>query len=467
MSIRKHLSQPVDAAPLALFRILFGVLMIWEVVRYWRLGRIERYYVETEFFFSFINGLPTFGSGIYAIFIAMFAAAFLLAIGFRYRLAAVAFFVLYTYVFLIDKAQYNNHYYLISLLALLLSVTDAHRRFSLDARRKATPSQAPRWQVFVFRLQIVVVFLYAGIAKINGDWLAGEPVRAWLENRADYFLLGPLFTQEWFVYFYAYMGLALDLAIGLLLCWKRTRLMAFPLLLGFNFMNWWFYDIGIFPYLAVAVYALFLDADALARWLRRWELTLAQAPAAGDRAENTASRQRWIFRFAFRERPLGGYRLQPVTGVFLCAFVCLQVFYPLLHFAIPGNVSWTEEKHYFSWHMKLRDKDAEEIRFFTIAESGAERELSTSNLTGRQRRKMAGRPHMIIQYARHLGNKLEMEGEDRNVHARAIVTLNDRHRGPLIDERVDLARAKYRRFAHNEWIVLEPEERLTSANRRD
>ncbi len=466
MNVRQHLSQPVDAAPLALFRMLFGILMMWEVVRYWRRERIERYYVEPEFFFSFIDGLPTFGGGIYVIFFAMFVAAFFLSTGFRYRLAAIAFFILYTYVFLIDKTHYNNHYYLICLLALLFSVTDANRRFSLDARRKATPSQVPRWQIFIFQFQIVVVFLYAGIAKINEDWLAGEPVRAWLRNRTDYVLLGPLFTHEWFVYFYAYMGLALDISIAFLLCWKRTRLMAFPLLLGFNFMNWWFYDIGIFPYLAVAVYALFLDPDALRRWLR-WELTLARADAADDRTANPASLQRWIFRFAPRERPLGNYRLQSVAGAFLCGFVCLQVFYPLLHFAIPGNVSWTEEKHYFAWHMKLRDKDVEEIRFFTIAERGVERELSTSALTRRQRQKMASRPHMIIQYARYLGDRLEMEGEDRNVHVRAIVTLNDRHRGRLIDERIDLSREKYRRFAHNDWIVLEPEERLAPGGRRN
>ena len=44
------MTQPVDAAPIGLFRILFGLLMVVEVLRYWTYGRIARYYIEPTFF---------------------------------------------------------------------------------------------------------------------------------------------------------------------------------------------------------------------------------------------------------------------------------------------------------------------------------------------------------------------------------------------------------------------------------
>ena len=44
------LTKLVDAAPLGLFRILFGLLMVVEVLRYWAYGRIARYYIEPTFF---------------------------------------------------------------------------------------------------------------------------------------------------------------------------------------------------------------------------------------------------------------------------------------------------------------------------------------------------------------------------------------------------------------------------------
>ena len=40
---------------------------------------------------------------------------------------------------------------------------------------------------------------------------------------------------------------------------------------------------------------------------------------------------------------------------------------PLRHYAYPGNVSWTEEGHQFSWRMMLRDKYTEHIEFIAFS----------------------------------------------------------------------------------------------------
>ena len=453
--IRKEvLTKPIDAAPLGLFRILFGLLMVVEVLRYWGYGRIARYYIEPTFLFSFVEGLKPVGGAMYLVFVLMGAAALLLAIGFYYRAASALFFVLYTYTFLLDKAQYNNHYYLICLLAFLFVMTDANRAFSIDAVRRRLPSRVPAWQIYIFRLQICIVFFFAGVAKINSDWLAGEPVRAWLAARSDYFLIGPLLLQEWFVYAYAYGGLLFDLFIGFALLWAPTRGIGFVLLVGFNVLNKWFYDIGIFPYLTMATFVIFMNASTIRRWLDRWPRTRAVGRALmldllGSRLDARSKTT------AYEDRRLVRVRSH-ATAFLMAVFVIVQLVAPLRHFAIRGHVGWTDEGHNFSWRMKLRDKKASEIAFYTRDPlTGHTLDLSMEELTSRQKRKMSARPHMILQYAKHLAENLRKEGvENPAVYVRTSVSLNSREPKPLIDERVNLAAVQYRRFAHNGWITL-------------
>lgn len=435
---RDCLTRPTDAAPLALFRIVFGILMLAEVLRYWAYGRIERYYVDPDFLFPFVEGIRPIGDGMYAVFVVMGIAALLLCVGYHYRTAAVAFFTLYTYTFLLDRAQYNNHYYLICLLGFLFVMTDAHRAFSVDARRRALAGCVPAWHVLVFRLQICIVFVYAGIAKLNPDWLAGQPVRMWLAARSDYPVIGPLLLQEWFVYLYAYAGLLFDLLICFLLLWAPARSVGFVLLVCFNLLNRWFYDIGIFPYLTVATFALFMDAVTI-------RSVFARLPGS-DFGRRAAA----LFRVGLLSPAWARARV-----CLMVVFVLTQVLIPLRHFIIPGDVSWTDEGHNFSWRMKLRDKRAREITFYTRdPRTGHVRELSTAELTRRQKRKMSTRPHMVVRYARHLAEGLERDGfESPAVHVRALVALNGREPRSLIDEDANLAAEDYKLLTHNDWIT--------------
>ena len=131
------LVKPTDVASLATFRVLFGAIMVWEVYRYYTFNRIPYYYITPNFFFTyelfpFVSPLP--GQWMYVVFFVIALSALGIALGFFYRVATILFFLSYTYVFLLDKAQYNNHYYLIILIAFLLMLTDAHRWASLDQK---------------------------------------------------------------------------------------------------------------------------------------------------------------------------------------------------------------------------------------------------------------------------------------------------------------------------------------------
>jgi hypothetical protein len=430
------LIKPVDVSALATFRVLFGALMLWEVYRYHYYDRIFRYYIAPQFFFPyelfpFLSPLP--GPWMYFVFFIMGLSALGIMLGFFYRASALFFFLSYTYVFLLDKAQYNNHYYLISLAAFLLFCVDAHRWASIDQilRPKLQEEYVPFWQLFILRAQFFIIYFFGGVAKLNADWLAGEPLRAWLQKRAHYPLVGEFFTTEAGVYFFSYGGLLFDLLIGFFLVWRRTRLLAFLGVLFFNLTNKWLFSIGIFPYAMITATVLFVEAD----WPRRM---LGRA------------------KFSIPEMLPGNLTLyRPLIFGFVTIYLALQILIPLRHWLYPGNVSWTEQGHRFSWHMKLRSKSAKLGITVTDPKTYQSWQIDPrQDLTSRQISKMATRPDMIIYYVHYLKEKVEQQGiADPIIRVDAWASLNGRPYQQLIDPTVNLAQEPLPIFARADWIL--------------
>ncbi|MBM3265814.1 MAG: HTTM domain-containing protein [candidate division Zixibacteria bacterium] len=181
--MKTRLFTPVDISPLAYFRIAFGMIMLWEVWRYIDHGWIDRYYVQPIFHFTYYGFgwvQPWPEPFMYLHFIVLGALALCIAVGLWYRVTSILFFLAFTYVFLLDMVQYLNHFYLICLVSFLMIWIPAHRTWSVDAwfRPSLLAKTAPAWTLYVLRFQLGIAYFYGGIAKINGDWLRGEPIRA-------------------------------------------------------------------------------------------------------------------------------------------------------------------------------------------------------------------------------------------------------------------------------------------------
>ncbi len=368
-------------------------------------------------------------------FAAMGILALLIAIGLFYRLASLLFFLSFTYVFLLDKAYYLNHFYLIALLSFLLAVVPAHRAFSLDRRLHfaSRPEEVPQWSVLLLRAQVFIVYFYAGLAKLNADWLRGEPIRMWLAERTEFPIVGTYFTSEWMVFLVAYGGLLFDLSIGFLLLWRRTRLPAFGLTALFHLMNANLFSIGIFPYLAMAATSIFAEPDWPRPMLAKLRVWLSAGRFQGD--PQLPSRSAPAVMQAGPE-PFKTALILALAHIYLLS----QLLIPLRHFLYPGNVSWTEEGHRFSWHMKLRDKEAELHIYLTDPRTGASWEVSPAvDLSAKQLDEMRTRPGMILQYVHHLADRMSMAGQPRPIiRVDHWVSLNGRPYQRMIDPHVDL-----------------------------
>ncbi len=442
-----RLFEPIPIASLAAFRMMFGAIMLWEVYRYFSHEWIRRYYIEPTFFFTYYGFHwvhPWPGIGMYLHFIGLGVLAILVMIGLWYRVAAILFFFAFTYVFLLDQANYLNHFYFVSLICFLLIFVPAHRAASIDAWRhpELRSTHAPAWSLWLLRAQLGIVYAGAGVAKLNSDYFQGEPLRMWLAERSNFTLfggslaVGRLFTEEWVVYFFTLGGVFFDLFITPALLWRRSRPYAFAFVTFFHLMNAFLFNIGIFPWLSIAATLLFLPAD-WPRWIPlRWH----------------SPRGRVSVPLPAQSRPMPAP--SRMVAMLIGLYLAIQVLVPLRHFLYPGVVHWTEEGHRFSWHMKLRDKEGKATFTATDRVSAEVRRIKPRDyLSKRQLDKMEKTPDMILQFAHHVANVFRDKfQQDVEVHAKVEVSLNGRARQLLIDPDVDLSKEK-RSLRHESWIL--------------
>lgn len=442
------LFKPVDISFLVFFRILFGGIMLWESYRYFTHGWIARYYVDpaltfTYYGFSWVKPWP--GNGMYIHFAVLGLAAACVMAGFLYRFATPVFFLAFTYFFLLDQTRYLNHFYLVCLISFLMCFLPAERAFSVDAllRRKIRSDVVPAWTLWLLRAQVGIPFFYGGIAKLNSDWIrGGEPMRSWLRPLTQVSGGSPVFTSDWVVYFFVIGGLLLDLLVVPLLLWRRTRIFAFVAAVIFNLMNAVIFDIGIFPWLMLGALLIFFPPDLMRRFARRFmspgEEFLETPPPPVSIAESSPSLS------VSQKRVLG----------LLAVYFGFHLIFPLRHYLYPGNVSWTEEGHNFSWHMKLRTKTGEALFTVTHPQSGQTWTIKPEDyLKSHQLMKVITKPDLILLFVRHLVEEKRREGyENVEVRARIMVSLNGRQPQLLIDPEVDLAKEQVSLLPAR-WIV--------------
>ena len=315
--------RPVPSLPLALFRVAFGLLMFVSTLRFVLNGWVNDFYAVPQVHFPYlgfgwVKPLPE--AGMYAVFALMTVSTLLIAAGLFYRVSITGFFVLFTYTELIDKTYYLNHYYLVSLLSFLLIFLPLNRALSLDVRLGRLPAAAtvPAWTLYALRLQLVLVYVFAGIAKLNPDWLFdAQPLRIWLRANTELPVIGFLFDHLWSAYVMSWAGTLYDLCIPFLLLWRRARPFAYLIVVAFHLLTALLFPIGMFPWIMMVSTLVFFSLE--------------------DSRQVSSGR-----RFAEGFSPPTLKRSTCVVGI-LSLFFLFQIGVSLRHFSYPGNVLWTEE----------------------------------------------------------------------------------------------------------------------------
>ncbi|MBS1661434.1 MAG: HTTM domain-containing protein [Bacteroidetes bacterium] len=429
---RLGLDRPVSIAPLVFFRICFGLLMFVSMLRFeWR-GWVESVYIKPRYHFTYMGFEwvgPLGGVGMHVLFLVLALAALLITLGFLYRMAMVVFFLGFTYVELIDVTTYLNHYYFISLVAFLLIWLPANRAYSLDVlwRPELRSPTAPLWTIGIIRFQVGAVYVFAGLAKLNIDWLIhAEPMKTWLPAKSHLPVVGQLLYKEWVAYVFSWFGTAYDLFIVFFLLWGRTRAAAYVFVLVFHVATAVFFPgIGLFPYVMMLSSLIFFPGEVHERLLP-----------------------------FYKRVGLVTYPRRRVVPVLVGLYVLVQVLVPMRYLLYPGRLFWHEQGYRFSWRVMLMEKSG--AAYFTVKDESGEKSFVVDNkefLTPVQEKMMSTQPDMILRYAHYLAGRFEERGwAEPRVYGEVYVALNGRRSRLFIDSTVNLAAEKLS-WRHYDWVL--------------
>ena len=148
--------------------------MLYSVIRIWSKGWIESLYLLPSFHFSYLGfeWVKPVDNYTYLIFLVCAISSFFVAIGYKYRLSILIFFLSFTYIELMDKTTYLNHYYFVSLVSFIMLFIPCNAMFSVDAISiRKSYKTVPKWTIDSLKLMLGIVYFYAGITKINSDLL--------------------------------------------------------------------------------------------------------------------------------------------------------------------------------------------------------------------------------------------------------------------------------------------------------
>ena len=514
--------KSVSASSLAAFRIAFGLVMIWSLSRFMVEGWVDELLIKPTFFFKYewAKWMPVWEPwGLFLHFGVTLLCAIGVTLGLFYRWSILGFGIGFTLIQCMDATNYLNHYYLVVCLSILAYFLPLHADFSLDRWRflnrvkesnvsnedvsirknygqtffgkytvldRQKRAWVPFWMILLLRFQVGLVYGFAAIAKMGEDWIfSAQPLSIWLRARTDLFGLDLGLDAPWFAYAMSWSGLLYDTSIVFFLCWRRTRIWAYLAVLFFHIFTALLFDIGIFPWLMIAITPIYFRPS----WLR----------------DLISYFQTFGIKEKFRKKPeLHHYKkvhpclkpkdqsrvsLSPVLesseipsfpslsfaskGILIlwCGF---HLLFPLRSFWLSERVLWDEIGMRYSWRVMVREKMGSITYRVRRFQDGREWEFNPlSILQPRQYSEMSGQPDLIVQFAYTVHriflkrfrshtqkkeisiqgrNSLLIKDEDFGVFVDAWVSLNGRPPQRLIDPEVNLLQ-----ISSSSWILpLEP-----------
>lgn len=421
-----EVNRYVAIAPLVIFRMAFGAMLVYSTIRFMYFGWIEEHYFQPVFHFKYfgfewVEPISLLGLYIVHFLIIIASLGVMFAYGIWYRLAAITLFLSFTYTELIDLTYYLNHYYFVSCICLLLCILPTPTS-SIFAKGNTTPN----WTILIFKLQLAIVYIYAGLAKINEDWLfSALPLKIWLSAHEKMPYIGEIFTWELTPYVFSWFGMIYDCTIIFFLLWKKTRLFAYFTVVVFHTLTALLFPIGVFPWVMIGSTLIFFGSSPLP-------------------SPNLSLSENWA-KLKKRKR---------LTFCFLMLFFLFQLLFPWRYLLYKGNLFWTEEGYRFSWRVMLAEKAGTVFFYVKDSKTGEEKLVTNPDfLNAYQEKQMSTQPDMILQFAHFLGKEYKKGGfYQPQVRAEVYITLNGRPSKLLINPKTDLMKEKDT-FLSKKWIL--------------
>ncbi|MGB1040190.1 MAG: HTTM domain-containing protein [Flavobacteriales bacterium] len=418
------LFAPKNYHTLVVFRVIFGLITLLSSVRFFAKGWIEELYLNPVFHFKYygFNWVEIASPSItYLLFGLMILSSLGILLGLFYRISAILFFFLFTYFELIDLTNYLNHYYFVSLVDLLMIFLPANCNFSLDVKFGFTKRKnaVPSWTTNSIKLQLAIVYVFAGIAKLNYDWLIeAQPLSIWLAPHTNLPLIGDLMDEKIVAYLFSWGGALFDLSVPFLLWNSSTRKYAYFFVVVFHVLTSILFPIGVFPFVMILCTLIFFSSEFHSRLLRF--------------LGNNSSQQ--------TDDSIQKPKSNNLVKYVLVSFFIFQFLFPFRYLLYSGNLFWTEQGYRFSWRVMLAEKTG--YASFKVFPYRDNRSITINNsdfLTPQQEKMMSTQPDFILQYAHFLGEQHQINDSIIPVvKVDSYVSINGKGSQRYVKKNVDL-----------------------------
>jgi len=432
--ILSFLSSPVESKPLKRYRIVFSLILLCTYLISIYKSEIEHRYTDAIFHFKypFFEWIPYPGpEGIYLLYGLAILAAFALLFGVFYQISVLLSFLVLSFLHGIDASNYINHYYLLELLLFILffiPLGENYAGLNKIGIKEKVQRQVPYFYLFALQLQIGIVYFFAGLAKLNQEWLLhAMPLQYWFHQ---------ISTENWIQSYLTIPGVAAvasifaviyDLSIFFLLFWNRTKPFAFALVIFFHGLTSILFDIGMFPWIMMGSLLLFCKEN---------------------RQEFGGTCQSELFS--------KNSKIKFISFIFIFHFV-IQILVPNRHIFLGlKDISWSQIHFRYGWRVMLVEHEGSAT--FRIQENENKKRIweidPADYLTDYQYKRMAVQPEHIRQFAHYLARQFRKKYGVKNlsVYADVFVSIHGKASQRLVDSQVDLARENYK-FGQYNWIL--------------
>lgn len=243
----------ISAAKLALFRVLF--FAVFAIDAWLQIAHAPRY-GHLDFnvtHFPFLNDLlpmPT-RTSMLLIYTAQTYLALRIMLGGVQRAAYIGLALLFAYGYFISQLNSYQHHYLLAI-ALGLLAAFPWPSLAKDSDVKTPSLHAGNWPVRMLLVAMSVMYVYAALAKLDGEWTDGSTLalqlqEGWIRDIAS--KLGWAFCAK--------LAIVAELALAVLIQWRRGWPFALVLGIGMHMsFHWAGLKIGLFSYFMVTLYLL-------------------------------------------------------------------------------------------------------------------------------------------------------------------------------------------------------------------
>ena len=222
------------------------------------------------------------------------------------------------------------------------------------------------------------------------------PLKIWLQSKYDLPLIGNnLLQMKWVHYAMSWGGMLYDLSIPFLLMIKRTRVIAFLLVIFFHVFTLVLFPIGMFPHIMIFSSMIFFS------W--KFHKKIIDIICSLIKLNNKPD----LISIEFYDS-----NYKKIKLIIVSIFFLLQLF-PFRYQLYPGELFWHEQGYRFSWQVMLIEKIGyTNFKIFDPETSSSFMVDSSEYLTPVQEKQMSFQPDFILEFSHFLGKKFSSKSKE-------------------------------------------------------